>query len=121
MRPLANRPEAETGFISAVSWSPDGNRLLTSSSDHTLTLFDPATLRPLAAPLRLTADSVFGNFDATTGDIRGLIVVHGKQRFFTMPGSPDAWARMACRIAGTPLTKAEWRQYAGDLPYRAAC
>lgn len=31
------------------------------------------------------------------------------------------WKRLACRIANRNLTRQEWRQYLGDLPYQKTC
>ena len=34
----------------------------------------------------------------------------------------DSWKTRACRIANRNLTRAEWKQYLGDVePYRATC
>ena len=33
----------------------------------------------------------------------------------------ESWLNRACRMANRNLTKAEWRQYLGDLPYRKTC
>ena len=34
---------------------------------------------------------------------------------------PSLWIRTACAIAGRNLTRAEWRQYLPDRPYRVTC
>ncbi len=31
------------------------------------------------------------------------------------------WPQRACRIANRNLTRQEWRQYLGDLPYQLTC
>jgi WD40 repeat protein len=36
--------------------------------------------------------------------------------------SLESWQARACRIANRNLTRAEWKQYIGDIePYRATC
>jgi hypothetical protein len=40
---------------------------------------------------------------------------------FTMPGTPAAWLRTACEVAGGPLSPTAWARYLGDRPYVDAC
>ncbi|KAG8623447.1 hypothetical protein KVT40_008423 [Elsinoe batatas] len=41
-----------TGWVLAVSWSPDGKMLATASYDGSIRLWDPKTGKPVGAPLR---------------------------------------------------------------------
>lgn len=42
--------KGHTGSVEAVSWSPDGSRVLTGSLDKTAKVWDAKTGQPLLAP-----------------------------------------------------------------------
>ena len=46
----------------------------------------------------------------------------GGLEWFTMPARPDQWLALACQLAGSTLSPAEWNTYIGrDHPYRNVC
>lgn len=154
---------APLALVDAVSWSPDGRRLVVGAADGNMWLLDAPTLRELRGPVTVTSDAVdsvgFAGPDTvvTTGDNGTLAlwaaatltpigqafhagpgawpgpVLHrgelsgvaptadGGQRRFTLSLRPSEWARLACAVAGPPLSRSEWSTYVGDLPYRSRC
>jgi hypothetical protein len=51
----------------------------------------------------------------SAGDVHGFApaTATGRDRWFTMPGRADEWAKAACRLAGSELSRAEWARYVG--------
>jgi hypothetical protein len=43
------------------------------------------------------------------------------QRWFTFHATPGELANTACALAGSDMTRAQWRRYLGDRPYRHIC
>ena len=42
-------------------------------------------------------------------------------RWFTFDGQPAELATIACQLAGSDITSAQWQRYVGDRPYRHVC
>ncbi|MFC1438575.1 WD40 repeat domain-containing serine/threonine protein kinase [Streptacidiphilus sp. N1-10] len=142
--PRASRPSLQTW--NATTLRPQGNELYTGTASEPS--FDPAgdtavspDGRLLAAVQQQGTDFQFAVWDTSnrsqlgvaltgpTGDIEAvafspdgsaLTAVDKYGRFFSYPLAPAALAHSLCTEAG-PLTKAEWKTYIPDVPYRHDC
>ncbi|KAG2046740.1 WD40 repeat-like protein, partial [Suillus hirtellus] len=57
-KPVGEPLRGHTSSVSSVSFSPDGTRIVTGSSDHTIRLWDAGTGKPVGEPLRGHTGSV---------------------------------------------------------------
>ena len=114
---------ATPGFTLTVSWSPDSSTLATTGTNGFLTLWNAATLTSLGTPTQLAENAWVWAWYQPDGSIAGVVPgPNGSAgHWFTMPGTPAAWAAEACAQAGRDLTPAEWGTYIPDQPYRATC
>ncbi|MDX3709190.1 helix-turn-helix domain-containing protein [Streptomyces europaeiscabiei] len=106
--------------ITALAFSPDGDTLAVGGDAGTLQLWDIATQQPLGPPLPTpggSIDTLAFSPDST------LLYAGGKrvplQRYVV---DPDRAVSLVCARAGnTELTRAQWRTYVPDRPYRRVC
>lgn len=78
-------------------------------------MWDVASRQPLAGH----SDWVPGRAFSPDGRTLASASTDGTVR--PRPMTVGAWTERACRIANRNLTRAEWRQYLGDLPYQKTC
>jgi WD40 repeat protein len=98
--------------------SPDGRTLATSSVDGRVGLWDLAVGRAIGGdPLRGSGDLVGAGF---IDGGRQLVVLH-ETGGFAWDLRPASWEQHACSVAGRTLTRAEWADALGNLPYAPAC
>ena len=100
-----------------AEFSPDGNLLATSAFDGTVILWDVESRRALGT-LPGPAGSTSARF---TPDGRRLFVLRETGQAQRWEVTPDAWSRLACRVAGRDLTRAEWEELVPDQDYRPVC
>jgi WD40 repeat protein len=137
-----------TGFSripASLTFSPDGVLLAAGDDVSQITLWDVTNLRApvqLGGPVNVgvSATGIYAGRDARrnrevnklafTRDSRTLIatwpvVGHDGRTVDDSPKQfdvdPVSWIVRACQLAGRNLSRAEWAQYLGDLPYRATC
>lgn len=109
---------AET--ITALAFSPDGGTLAVGGDAGTVQLWDIATRQPLGPSLPTpggSVDTLAFSPDSTTPYAGGAYVP--LQRYVV---DPDRAVSLVCSRAGnTELTRAQWRTYVPDQPYRRVC
>ncbi|WP_405846625.1 hypothetical protein [Streptomyces sp. NBC_01518] len=108
-------PEA----VGALAFSPDGGTLAVGGHNGTLRLWDTAGQRLLGSDLPTPGaeiDTVAFTRDGATLYAGGPDVLLQRH-----PVAPDEVARILCVRAGGGLTKAQWRTYVPDAPYRRVC
>ncbi|MEV6546339.1 hypothetical protein [Streptomyces sp. NPDC051665] len=112
----AQNPEA----ITALALSPDGHTLAVGGDTGTLQLWDTATLQPLGGPLTTPGDAI--DSLAFSADSRMLYASSAHvplQRYIVDPDR--ASARVCARTGGGTLTRAQWKTYIPEAPYRRVC
>jgi WD40 repeat protein/DNA-binding SARP family transcriptional activator len=106
------------GDIASVAFSPDGSRVLTTSTGPDVAVWDARTgaLRsrfPLPAGLQVTSAQQSADGVVTVAALSGDT--------YEWDPSPNAAIDYACAVAGRDLTEQEWRDAFGDLAYRSTC
>ena len=104
---------------SQVIFSPDGTRLLSSSPNGLVAVWDAGTVTPtstIALPLAVAASGAFLPDGRTA---RFLDWFTGTAYDWDL--STDSAVEFACRAVGRDLTREEWTENFGDLPYRETC
>jgi DNA-binding SARP family transcriptional activator/WD40 repeat protein len=114
--PATSTVRAVSGVVQTLSWSPDGDTVVSGGSDGTMSFWDPATLRRLGSPVMSERPDSWWAWFTPAGDLHGFAPAQasGRDRWFTMPGRADEWARAACRLADSRLSRAEWARYVGS-------
>jgi WD40 repeat protein len=127
LRLLRTAPNAHAGYVSALSFSPDGRTILTSGTDAAMQFWDVATMAPEGPRLTVTHGSTnWLAYYLADGDVAGLAPAGKAQgdavsRPFHFPGRVSEWLDATCTLAGSDITRAQWAQYVGDQPYRHVC
>ena len=105
--------------MNSVAWSPDGDRLLSTSLDGTIDLWDVdhhsriVQVTPAGPGVPTVAWFRDGGATVAAVDERGGM--------WSLPSDPDEWQRRACDIAGRNLTAAEWDELLPNHPDRQTC
>ncbi|MFK0282199.1 hypothetical protein ACIQVL_17255 [Streptomyces sp. NPDC090499] len=114
--PLGTTPEG----VSALALSSDGRTLAVAGDAGSLQMWDVATQQPLGGPLTTPGeeiDSLAFSSDGTTVYASSAHVP--LQRYVVDPAR--AQALVCARAGGVGLTRAQWRTYVPDAPYRRVC
>jgi WD40 repeat protein/DNA-binding SARP family transcriptional activator/energy-coupling factor transporter ATP-binding protein EcfA2 len=111
---------AHPGNVSGISFSPDGSRLITGAEDGSVVLWDPETATQVARVSLPTPGNTMAGFrpDGTLLLAQGFTT--GSTLYVWDP-STNRGIELACRAAGRELTREEWRDTFGGLPYQEVC
>ena len=90
-----NRLEGHRNSVSSVAFSPDGQRLVSGSSDNTLWLWDAQTGAPIGQPLAGHGYKVYSV--AFSPDGQRIISGSNDQMLRLWDVSPAAWMALACQ------------------------
>jgi uncharacterized delta-60 repeat protein len=106
------------GEVKSVAFSPDGKYVVSGSDDHTARIWEVSTSKEIARIIH---------------DARVWSVAFSPDGKYVVSGSDDHTARVsiwrtedliadACSRVTRNLTRAEWKEYVGDVyPYQAVC
>jgi WD40 repeat protein len=113
-----------SNFVRSVAFSPDGTTLASGSTDNTVRLWDVKDGSELGSPLSADTASV----ESVAFGPDGRLLVSGSKdgtvRLWpaaTQPASFGALREHVCRFLGAGLSRAEWAEYAPNLPFRRTC
>ncbi|MFI7408384.1 hypothetical protein ACIBU0_06920 [Streptomyces sp. NPDC049627] len=106
--------------VTALAISPDGRTLAVGGDAGSLQLWDLATQQPLGGPLTTPGEAIDTvAFAADSGTVYAGSAHVPLQRY---PIAPDRAVASLCARAGQrELTRAQWRTYVRDVPYRKVC
>ncbi len=113
-----------TDAVNAVAFSPDGDLLASASTDQTVQLWNTATGRAEGEPLGGHSGAVRSMAISRAG---ALLVSAGTDPLVQLwdlhwwARSSSDWAETGCRMVNRNLSKDEWDQLAGELPYQRTC
>ncbi|WP_105968152.1 nSTAND1 domain-containing NTPase [Streptomyces geranii] len=106
--------------MSALALSPDGRTLAVGGDAGTLQLWDLGTRQPLGGPLSTPGEKI-GSL-AFSPDSTTLYAAGPHALLQRYPVDPTrAVTRVCARAGGATLTRAQWRLYASEVPYRRVC
>lgn len=107
--------------VSAVAFSPDGRTLAVAGDAGSLQLWDVGTQQPLSsAPLTTPGEAVTSLAFSPDGTTLFAGSAHVPLQRYTV--DPErARARVCARTGNAELTRAQWRTYVPDAPYRRIC
>ncbi|PNG17698.1 nSTAND1 domain-containing NTPase [Streptomyces cahuitamycinicus] len=112
-------PNSRTEAVGALAFSSDGSTLAVGGAGGALRLWDTAGQRLLGGDLPTSGDEIrslaFGRDDGMLYATGPNVVLQRR------PIAPDAAVRALCERAGGGLTRAQWRRYVPDAPYRQVC
>jgi WD40 repeat protein/DNA-binding SARP family transcriptional activator len=108
----------QNGSVFSVTYSPDGREVMTTSSDGKFRLMDVASGKLIGAPLPGANIPGWGTYFPNGKQIAATFW-NGNGVVWNV--DPKTWAAQACRIANRNLTRAEWRDFLPQRPYRAVC
>jgi DNA-binding SARP family transcriptional activator/WD40 repeat protein len=118
-RPVAPSREWAGDLKSQVVFSPDGSKLLTASPNGLVGVWDAASATPTATLAVPGASSLTGAILAggRTARILDWITLRVVEWDLSQASAVD----FACRAVGRDLTREEWAEHFGDLPFRETC
>jgi WD40 repeat protein len=118
-RPLAPPREWVGNQRSQVVVSPDGTRLLSSSANGLVAVWDTTTATPIATLVVPASSLLTGAFLPDGRSARILDWETGAAYDWDL--SRGSAVEFACRAVGRDLTRTEWTEHFGDLPFRTTC
>jgi WD40 repeat protein len=117
-KPVSPKLAAHSGGVHALTISPNGRILASGGKDGTVRLFDLPSRQPFGAPLTgLPASPATPRFSPDSAFL--FAVTDGAGLRWDLRAA--AWERHACKVAGRPLTRAEWADALPGREYAPAC
>ncbi|MFM9610662.1 nSTAND1 domain-containing NTPase [Streptomyces niveiscabiei] len=106
--------------VTALAFSPDGRTLAVAGDAGGLQLWDVATQQPLGGPVTTPGEEIDSVAFGADGTTLYASSAHAPLQRYDV--DPERAARRVCeRAGGVGLTRAQWRTYIPDAPYRRIC
>ena len=106
------------GDIISVAFSPDGSRVLTTSTGPDVAVWDAQT-GELLSRFPLPVGQQVTSAEQRADDVVTVAAISGDT--YEWDPSPEAAIDYACGVAGRDLTEQEWHDAFGELAYRSTC
>jgi WD40 repeat protein len=107
--------------ISAVAISANNRWLMTGSDDKAARLWDLSAPDPTSTAIVLRGHEDWITAVAISADNRWLVTGSRDKTARLWDLRLDELVSLSCRTAGRNLTREEWAQYVGNLPYQKTC
>lgn len=107
------------GRVTALAFSPDGRTLAAGDAEGNVRTWDVPSMRPLGGLLQTAGDKVLALSFGADGKTLHVAGAHALDQSYAL--APDQVARSLCKRARLGLTRAEWRVYLPQVPYRPTC
>jgi DNA-binding SARP family transcriptional activator/WD40 repeat protein len=104
-----------------LSYSDDGERLVSGTGDGGVSLWDAATLELLGTVHPPHKGQPVPSGAQFIGDTHDVVIASYDGRVYRWDTDLDRALEFACQMAGRDLTEAEWAQYLPTQPYRSVC
>ncbi len=108
----------QNGDVLSVTYSPNSKQVMTTSADGQFRLWDLASGKLVGSPL---PGADIGGWGTFFPDGKHVIASFWSGIGVVWNVDPATWNRQACRIAHRTLTRAEWRDFVPERPYRRVC
>ena len=126
LAPLARAGLVAAGPVDTLAFAPDDRTLVLGAGD--VSFWGVPDLTREGQPVEIGGSEGSGGLSAwyaPDGDVVGLAGDANRPdagvRWFTLHAQPAALVAIACRLAGSDITPAQWQRYVGDRPYRHIC
>lgn len=108
----------QNGAVLSLSFDPSGQRLMTTSTDGKIRLWNLTTEKLIGTPL-----------PGSNARGQGTFFPNGKRLIAVFPSGagviwnvdPASWNARACKVAGHNLSRTEWRSFLPNVPYHKVC
>jgi WD40 repeat protein/DNA-binding SARP family transcriptional activator len=117
-RRLAQQLVGQNGAVLSLSFDPTGHRLMTTSSDGKIRLWNLATDKLIGTPLPGSNSRGQGTFFPNG---KRLIAVFPSGMGIIWNVDPASWNARACKVAGHNLSRTEWHNVLPNVPYHKVC
>ena len=122
--PTVHTLAADSNLIRALAFSPDGQTLASGSTDDIVRLWDVGSGQQIGGALTGHRASVESVAFTPNGQFLASGSSDGTVRLWeaaAVPSSTAALRKQVCSFVGAGLSRAEWAQYAPDIPYHQSC
>lgn len=118
-RQIAQTLHGHKASVNSIAYNASGNLLLSGSSDRTIRLWNANTGEAIGQPLTEHTDTV--EFVAFSPDGKLLVSANINESPIFWNFNLEELRAQACKLANRNLSQAEWKQFAGDIPYQKTC
>ncbi|HWT48836.1 MAG TPA: hypothetical protein VN255_09740, partial [Mycobacterium sp.] len=110
-----------TDVVKSVAFSPDGQRIISGSSDDAVRMWDAATDRQIGAPLTGHTDIVTSVAFSPDGQRIASASADNTVRLWPTPAA-RAWPDLLCRKLVANMSHQQWKEWVSpDIPYVQLC
>ncbi len=113
--------QGHEGNIAAIAVSLDGHWLVTGSLDNTARIWDIGANKPKTDSVVLRGHGEHITNVAISADGQWLVTGSADRTLRLWDLRLDRLIQAACRTAGRNLTREEWQQFLGEVPYHKTC
>jgi hypothetical protein len=107
--------------VTDVAFGPGGGRIVSRSDDHTLRLWDAATVAPVGPPMNAHYAYTLGVEFSADGQQLLSTGADPNRRLFPPPAL-TAWSNLLCAKLTQNMSQQQWREWvAKDIGYTELC